>query len=863
MIHERHATGTRWLALAGALVFSAGCNLIAGLDDFHVIDGSGGAKTTSGLGGHAGSTTSTSSSGCDACPEPEGTCRVAACVNDACGQVDAPDGTSAKVQITGDCKKLTCMGGVPTPEDDDTDPPEIPGDCKVHICTAGNVVVTFEPMSSTCGTGAANTVCDGNGSCFGCDDASDCVDVGGCQQPTCVGGVCGSAPDPTDVVVDANECTEDLCTGPVPNHPNKPLGAVCGGARACDGSGQCLGARCPDNPCPSGSSCVDGVCCNTACDQPCEACSKDAKGGVGLDGTCEPVAKGQDPTNECPAPEVCDGTVGVTACKLPNGESCADGAACNSGLCVDAFCCDAACSAVCQSCALAGSQGTCTNMPDGTDPESECSGSVLCNGTGACGSLFGNGAACTTGVECQTGNCVDGVCCDTTCTGACRSCSAAATKGTCTNFAANTDPADAECPGGALACDGTGACKKIAAETCAAAAECISGNCVDGVCCETACAGDCRSCALAGTAGVCTSIPSGQDPQNECAGAATCNGLGACDIPLGGACSTPLNCQSGFCVDGVCCDAPCTGTCQACSSAKKGTGPSGTCGPISSGSDPDSECTNQGSASCGTDGSCDGAGACRKYAGGKFYNPATESAGGQVEAPPALGDVNGDGKLDIVASLSNASSVSVLINQGTGTFANGATYNAGGSPGASPALGDVNGDGKLDIVVPLSNSYVSVLLNSGTGTFNNQNQYNVGGTPQGPVVVRDVNGDGKLDIVVSLTSSYVSVLLNSGTGTFNNQDQYNSGGTVGGPVALGDVIGDGKLDIVAPYTNGSSISVLLNNGTGTFNNQTSYSAGGAVQAPVVLGDVSGDGRPDIVVASEVGSNVVVMLNSCQ
>jgi hypothetical protein len=77
--------------------------------------------------------------------------------------------------------------------------------------------------------------------------------------------------------------------------------------------------------------------------------------------------------------------------------------------------------------------------------------------------------------------------------------------------------------------------------------------------------------------------------------------------------SAAFLCQSGFCIDGVCCNNACTGTCSACSKARKGTGTDGACGPISAGLDPDNECTDLGAASCQTTGVCDGAGACQRY----------------------------------------------------------------------------------------------------------------------------------------------------------------------------------------------------------------------------------------------------------
>ncbi|HMY18814.1 MAG TPA: hypothetical protein PKA58_20945, partial [Polyangium sp.] len=84
----------------------------------------------------------------------------------------------------------------------------------------------------------------------------------------------------------------------------------------------------------------------------------------------------------------------------------------------------------------------------------------------------------------------------------------------------------------------------------------------------------------------------------------------------GTACSVAAQCASAFCVDGVCCDAACTSTCQACTTAKKGAGANGVCGPIAVDTDPDNECTDQGAMSCGTNGSCNGAAGCKLYASG-------------------------------------------------------------------------------------------------------------------------------------------------------------------------------------------------------------------------------------------------------
>ena len=87
-------------------------------------------------------------------------------------------------------------------------------------------------------------------------------------------------------------------------------------------------------------------------------------------------------------------------------------------------------------------------------------------------------------------------------------------------------------------------------------------------------------------------------------------------LPNGSACSQSDECASGFCTDGVCCESECSGTCQACSAAKKGSGIDGVCGFVAAGSDPNDHCEDEGASSCGKDGFCNGAGACRLYAVG-------------------------------------------------------------------------------------------------------------------------------------------------------------------------------------------------------------------------------------------------------
>jgi hypothetical protein len=222
----------------------------------------------------------------------------------------------------------------------------------------------------------------------------------------------------------------------------------------------------------------------------------------------------------------------------------------------------------------------------------------------------------------------------------------------------------------------------------------------------------------------------------------------------------------------------------------------------------------------------------------------------------AVGDFRGDGKLDLVVANYYSNNVSVLLGNGDGTFQ--AAVNYGVSAPTSVAVGDFNGDGKLDLAVANVFSEVSVLLGNGDGTFQAAVNYGAGAEPAW-VAVGDFNGDGKLDLAVAnVDSNNVSILLGNGDGTFKAAVNYGVG-TEPVSVAVGDFNGDGKLDLaVANY--GSNVSVLLGNGDSTFQAAVNYGAG-AEPACVAVGDFNGDGKLDLAVANVATGNVSVLLGN--
>jgi hypothetical protein len=251
---------------------------------------------------------------------------------------------------------------------------------------------------------------------------------------------------------------------------------------------------------------------------------------------------------------------GGAACESrPAGAPCTNANQCESNFCADGVCCNVACDGACVSCGLPDREGECVSVPAGmpdvhgvcrSDAPESCGQSGLCNGQGGC-AKYGAGSPC--GIP------------------------------SCSNTNTLTPASE---------CDGEGACIKSTAITCAPFG-CEGGNC------RSTCTDD-----------------------SQCVAPATCINGSCGKRGKGSACTANDQCGTGFCVDGVCCENACAGKCQYCANPSA----RGTCAPVRAGvmdprasaglTDPARACLDQGPASCGDDGRCDGNGGCQKYANG-------------------------------------------------------------------------------------------------------------------------------------------------------------------------------------------------------------------------------------------------------
>jgi MYXO-CTERM domain-containing protein len=267
-------------------------------------------------------------------------------------------------------------------------PAGVAGLCRSGSCCTGCW------NGTRCQVGTRSNACGiGGGTC------TDCADPLFCTLDSCTAGVCSSAPSPT-ICNDAMGCTMDtcieatdsctftfvggciiggMCVGEGETNPSYPCqicdpdrdatdwstmpeGTECGGGRIC-GGGRLRDRACNDSGVcvyTSSTRCATGACSDsTTCAEPCDA-------------------------SACEEGEWCDPTLMRCERIAGLGEECTAPMGCESGMCVDGVCCDAEeCDGACTRCDVSGSEGSCTAVPEGEDPDVECPLST-CDGAGMC-----------------------------------------------------------------------------------------------------------------------------------------------------------------------------------------------------------------------------------------------------------------------------------------------------------------------------------------------------------------------------------------------------------------------------------------------------------------------------------------------
>ncbi len=235
----------------------------------------------------------------------------------------------------------------------------------------------------------------------------------------------------------------------------------------------------------------------------------------------------------------------------------------------------------------------------------------------------------------------------------------------------------------------------------------------------------------------------------------------------------------------------------------------------------------------------------------------------------AIGDIDGDGKPDIVVCNQDANSISVFHNTsatGTitaGSFAAKVDFATTNNP-YRMAIGDLDGDGKPELAVACYNGDVSIFRNTSVAGTIDSNSFSpridpsLGDSFTSPsnVFISDVDGDGKPDLVV-LGLSYWGVLRNTGTGPLTSSSLVSRTtigvvGISGEAFTVGDLDGDGKPDVVVNYhgTGEDSVYVYRNTTSGSsisFAWPVPFYTG--APSAMTIGDIDGDGKPELVVAN--------------
>ncbi len=569
-------------------------------------------------------------------------------------------------------------------------------ECQTGLTCVDGVCCTGKGAGDTCGNGDPNdcVTCNGTtpGTCTALADAASCDDGVFCDgKDSCASGACSThtgnpCPGPDG---DSN-CAESCSEGGKTCTANDPDSSPCEDGSLCTTGDTCHGGLCVSGPPPV---CNDGLPCTVDSCDPAKGCIAPAGNRgtpCGVPASCAtgqetiaPVCDGTSST--CPAATTqscglyaCGGTVCLTSCaadgdsdcaqgnycaasnqctpKGKAGDACATGDQCLSSSCADGVCCNSDCTGQCEACNLTGTVGVCTAVigkpvtpraaciGDGTGCDGTCDGtdrqactmpgkatqcrapscdmpsetatlSAACDGSGSCpakttqgcspavcgptqcegcetdaqcgtgkfcragvcSTLTGSGGTCSRDAECSSAHCVDGVCCNSDCTGQCEACNLTGTIGVCTPVPAGTAPSGARtaCNGTGNQCGGT--CDGTNPRTCAypgPGVSCRAPDCQnDRATLEAFCdgAGTCppiaqQDCPAADTCvGTLCSGPGSCTGDTDCSSTQYCSG-GVC-VPqkdVGTSCNTAAECTSSECVDGYCCSSACTGQCQAC-----------------------------------------------------------------------------------------------------------------------------------------------------------------------------------------------------------------------------------------------------------------------------------------------------------
>ena len=241
----------------------------------------------------------------------------------------------------------------------------------------------------------------------------------------------------------------------------------------------------------------------------------------------------------------------------------------------------------------------------------------------------------------------------------------------------------------------------------------------------------------------------------------------------------------------------------------------------------------------------------------RTFRPARSLGGGsELTASVNLGDVNGDGALDVVVANGRhwPGQNRVYLNDGRAAFTLARPLGEEEAGSYAVPFADFDGDGDLDVAVGNDRTRNLVFLNDGTGRFEAGATFGVPSSTRS-LTLADLDGDGRTDILVVNRGRQNFIFAGTGSGGFGDGVPFGAGDDSTIDVAAADLDGDGDLDLVLANRDGGANAIHWNDG-GDFERVSAYGTGSDETRGVAVGDVDGDGHVDIVAANIGEANAV-------